>query len=435
MHRVTPQSHFNILAPLAADRLGPLRELLQGMNTVPGFADPNNGVVPFGSFERLHFARLVVLEDATLEDITAYGLPRPDPPTYLAFMGDCDGTAREMVAQMVQRADAGLRRIFQHCADFEPQADLLQWLLAHELPVAASFVNWVGRTVVQVREERALQRALAARVPRGPLESGAEAQRRRSELIAFVDGEVRAGRLSLTAPGPTPLGWRLARMVNAIAVPLVAVILAPVLILAAPLLIWKLRTLETTDPEICPRPTLSSLQALERLEDFDVTNQYTALGSLKPGGFRRWLLSTLLVFVLYFCRHVFCRGYLARVQTIHFARWVFLDGKSRMVFASSYDGGHEAYMDDFIDKVAWGLNLLFSNGVGWPRTDWLLARGARREHLFKYFQRRHQVPTEVWYRAYPGLTLIDLDRNQRIREGLQRRRSSDAQTLAWLKLL
>jgi len=340
-----------------------------------------------------------------------------------------------MLAQMAQRAATGLRRIFQHCADFEPQADLLQWLLAHDQPVAASFVNWVGRTVVQIHEESALQRALTAHVSREPLTSGAEAQQRRAELIAFVNSEVSAGRLSLTAPGPTPLSWRLARIVNAITVPLVALILTPVLILAAPFLIWKLRALETTDPEICPRPTPLSLQALERLEDFDVTNQYTALGSLKPGVFRRWLLSTLLALAQYFCRHVFCHGYLARVQTIHFARWVFLDNKSRMFFASSYDGGHEAYMDDFIDKVAWGLNLLFSNGVGWPHTDWLLARGARREHLFKYFQRRHQVPTEVWYKAYPGLTLIDLDRNQRIRQGLQRGRSSDAQTLDWLRLL
>jgi hypothetical protein len=432
---VTPQSHFNILAPLAPDRLSALRELLQGMNTLAGFADPDNGIVPFGAFDRLHFARLVVLEDATLADITVYGLPRPDPPTYLAFMGDCDGAAREVLAQMVQRAAAGLLRIFQHCADFAPQADLLQWLLAHDLPVAASFVNWVGRTVVQIREESALQRALTARVSRGSLSSGAEAQQLRSELIAFVNGKVSVGQLSLTPPKPTPVGWRIARIVNAIAIPAAALILAPLLILAAPFLIWKLRKSEKTDREICPRPTLASLQALERLEDFDVTNQYTALGSIKPGWLRSWLLSTLLVLVQYFCRHVFCRGYLARVQTIHFARWVFLDGKTRMFFASSYDGGHEAYMDDFIDKVAWGLNLLFSNGVGWPRTDWLLARGARREHLFKYYQRRHQVPTEVWYKAYPGLTLIDLERNQRIRQGLQRGRSSDAQTLAWLKLL
>lgn len=432
---MTPQSHFNILAPVMADRLGPLRELLQTMNTMPGFADPNNALIPFGSFDQLHFARLVVLEDATLGDITAYGLPQASPPVYLAFMGDCDGSPRELLAQMVQRAGAGLRTIFQHCADFEPQTDLLQWLRKHELPVAASFINWVGRTVVQIKEESALQQALTARVRRGPIESAADAQQRRSELITFVQAKIGAGELSLTPPKPTAFAWRIAKLVNAIAVPLIALLLTPILILASPFLICKLRRLETTDPEICPRPTSPSLRALERLEDYDVTNQYTALGSLKPGLMRRWLLSTLLILVQYFCRHIFCRGYLARVQTIHFARWVFLDGRSRMVFTSSYDGGHEAYMDDFIDKVAWGLNLLFSNGLGWPRTDWLLARGARREHLFKYYQRRHQLPTEVWYKAYPGLTLIDLDRNQRIRAGLQRRRSSDAQTSAWLKLL
>ena len=106
-----------------------------------------------------------------------------------------------------------------------------------------------------------------------------------------------------------------------------------------------------------------------------------------------------------------------------------------MLFASNYDGGHEAYMDDFINKVAWGLNLVFSSGVGWPHTDWLIQRGARREHLFKYFQRRHQVPTQVWYKAYPGLTLMDLERNQRIRRGLERPRMSDPEALAWLRLL
>ena len=75
----------------------------------------------------------------------------------------------------------------------------------------------------------------------------------------------------------------------------------------------------------------------------------------------------------YACRHIFTRGFLARVQTIHFAHWVFLDDKRRLVFVSNYDGSHQGYMDDFINKVGWGLNLLFSNGVGWPRTRWLVA--------------------------------------------------------------
>ena len=424
-----------VVAPLAAARADALRQLLEGMNTVPGIADAGNALIPFGAFAGLHFARLAVLDDPTLADIEVYGVQRPQPPGYLAFMGDCDGPAHEMLAGLAQRAGSGLRQLFSHCADFDPGADLLAWMAAHDRPLAASYVNWVGRTVVQIKEESALQLALSGRVPREPPASSADAQQRRRDLKAFVDGEVRAGRLELTPPAPTPLGWQIAQFMHLIAIPLIALVATPLLILLLPFLIWQLRRHENSDPEICPRPDLNALEALQRLEDIDVTNQYTAIGSLKPGQFRLRLVSVLLLLVDYFARHVFTTGHLARVRTIHFARWVFLDDKSRLVFTSSYDGGHEAYMDDFINKVAWGLNLVFSNGVGWPHTEWLLARGARREHLFKYFQRRHQIPSQVWYKAYPGLTLLDLERNQRIRQGLQGAHLSDAEVLAWLKLL
>ena len=36
-------------------------------------------------------------------------------PAYLALMGDCDGPAHELLAELARRADAGLRRIFSHC--------------------------------------------------------------------------------------------------------------------------------------------------------------------------------------------------------------------------------------------------------------------------------------------------------------------------------
>ena len=424
-----------LVAPLAAGREPGLRELLGSMNAEPGMANPRNAVLPFGAFERLHFARLVLLDDDLQVDLEALGLPRPRLPTYVALMGDCDGPARDVLADLAQRAGDGLRRIFSHCEGFPLAGDLLAWMLAHDLPSAASYVNWVGRSVLQVKQESALQRALAAKVPRESLASAADAQRVRSELRAFVETEVRNGRLVLTPPAPTPLGWQFAKLVHALVVPLIGLVALPALIVLAPLLIHQLRTRESHDPEICPRPQALALQALQELEDRDVTNQYTALGAVKPGLFRRWLVTVLLVLVDYACRHVFTRGHLARVQTIHFARWAFLDAKTRVVFVSNYDGSHQAYMDDFINKVAWGLNLVFSNGIGWPRTDWLIRGGARIEQRFKYFQRRHQVPTQVWYKAYPGLALVDLKRNQRIREGLERTEMSDAQALAWLKLL
>jgi hypothetical protein len=114
---------------------------------------------------------------------------------------------------------------------------------------------------------------------------------------------------------------------------------------------------------------------------------------------------------------------------------VFLDDKQRLLFASNYDGSLESYMDDFINKVGWGLNLVFSNGVGYPRTDWLVFGGAKDEQKFKRFLRRHELATDVWYNARPGLTAVDLARNTRIREGLERPRLTDAEIRQWLQLL
>ena len=424
-----------VLARVTPGRERGLRELLETMNSAPGMADPANAVLPFGQFQRLHFARLAMLDDPTLGDIEAHGVPRPSLPVYLAFVGSCDGPAGECIADLAHRAGTGLRQIFTHCDGFDATADLLAWLRAHQRPLAANYINWVGRTVRQIKEESALRRALAAKVPRAPLASGAQAQQLRRELIDFVDAEVSAGSLGLTPAEPTPLRWKIAKLVHLVAIPLTGLILTPLLIVLSPLLILILRTKEESDPEICPPPDRAALLELQRLEDYDVTNQYTAFGSVKPGLFRRWLVTVLLVLIDYTCRHIFTRGFLARVQTIHFAFWAFLDDKRRLVFTSNYDGGHEAYMDDFINKVAWGLNLAFSHGVGWPRTRWLVARGARIEDKFKNFQRRHQLPTQVWYNAYPGLVLADLKRNQRIREGLEPATVTDAQAQAWLRLL
>jgi hypothetical protein len=432
---MTPQDHFLVVAPIRAGQESPLRALLHSMNAEPGLADPGNLIVPFARFERLHFVRLMLLDDALQADLRIHGEEPRRLPTCLAFMGDCDGPAGTMLADLAERAGPGLSRIFGHCEGFTRSADLLAWMRARTRPSAASFVNWVGRSVRQIGEESALQRALAARVPRRPLAAPGDAERVRRELAAWIATEIGAGRLALTPEPPTPLGWRIEKLAHALAVPLVAIVALPFLIVAAPFLAWLLRRRETEDPEFCPRPLAADLETLQELEDRGITNQYTAIGAVKPGRFRRWLLTVLLVLTDYACKQIFTRGFLARVQTIHFAHWFFFDDKTRVVFLSNYDGSHQGYMDDFINKVGWGLNLLFSNGVGWPRTRWLVHGGSRIEQKFKYYQRRHQLPTQVWYKAYPGLALVELKRNHRIREGLEQATMSDAQALAWLRLL
>src|SRR5580704_6081191 len=130
---MTPQSNLMVVAPIAAGRIAELRQLLASMNRSPGVVDPYNPLVPFAELETVHFARLVVLEDLTLNDVTAYGLPAGTYPTYLALLADFDGPPRAFTAELVQKAATGLKQIFSYCEGFTPDGDLPAWIAAHNL--------------------------------------------------------------------------------------------------------------------------------------------------------------------------------------------------------------------------------------------------------------------------------------------------------------
>jgi hypothetical protein len=432
-----PQSNLFVAASLRRDREADLTGLLASMNKAPGIVDPHNTLVPFAVFDGLHFARFVILRDESLEDIhTAYGLPRRDYPVMLAFIADFDGSADDFRAQLAQMAGGGLRLIFSNCEGFSPDGDLAAWMKGHEKPAAAAYVNWVGRTVRHIREEDALRVALEAHLQNNEAVFEGRSPKEVFKLLKeFVDQETYTGRLKLSREEPTPLAWRLRNLIHLIGVPLLLFLASPFLLLYLPVFIYQLRRREKSDLEIAPRPTVDHETALATLEDHDVTNQFTVMGGIKPGLFRRWTMTFLLWLVNYTARHIFVRGHLGRVSTIHFARWVYVDGRDRMVFVSNYDGSLESYMEDFINKVGWGLNLVFSNGVSYPTTNWLVLEGSKDEQKFKYVLRRHQMPTQVWYNAHPGLSAFDLKRNRMIRDGIERDHMSDVELQQWLGLL
>jgi hypothetical protein len=243
------------------------------------------------------------------------------------------------------------------------------------------------------------------------------------------------GRLTLSPPEPTPREWKIRNLLHKIGIPLIILVLSPLLLVIAPFFALRLRMLERSEPELFIRPTREHLAELTVQEDWDVTNQYSVFGDVKPSLFRLLSFKFILLLTDYFARHIYNRGFLARIKTIHFARWVLMDNNHKVFFTSNYDGSHESYMDDFINKVGWGLNLIFNNAVSYPTTRWIIKEGANREHAFKYTQRRHQIPTEVWYKAYPGLTVVDLARNSRIRQGVESRQSNDAEISEWLSLI
>ena len=203
-------------------------------------------------------------------------------------------------------------------------------------------------------------------------------------------------------------------------------------------------TLKLNDlaPDLVDEPSTSECRGsapdrnrLADLEDHVVQNPFTAVGFAKPGRFRSLTMLAVMRAANWATRHIYNRGSLTRVKTIHFARWVAIDDRRRLIFASSYDGSLESYMDDFIDKIAWGLNAIFSNGVGYPRTRWLLFGGASDEQGFKSFLYHHKVATPVWYSAYPQLTAVNISNNARVRQGLAMERMSPRRVEEWLTWL
>jgi hypothetical protein len=433
---MTPQGNFTILAPIVPSREAELRGLLDSMNEAPGRVNPNNPLVPFAQFDTLHFARFVILDDKTVGDLSIYGLPVRTYPLYLAFLGDMDGEEEAFLNELVRRASDGLRAIFSCCHGFASDTDLMAWIKLLRSPASAAYVNTRGRTVRRIREEAALRDAIESHLAsQASSFEGLPPREIYAQLKRFVEAEKSAGRLTLSDEEATPLSWRIRKIFHLIGMPFLVLLASPLLILSGPFYLFQLRRLERTDPEPYVVVDQAQFETLAEAEDHDVTNPYSALGSLKPGLLRLVTLRGVLLLIDYATRHIIKPGRLGRVRTIHFACWVLIDGTERLGFFSNYDGGNESYMDDFINKLGFGLNLFASNGIGYPRTHWLLQDGSADERRFKEFQRRHTVLTQVWYKAYPGLTAVDLERNTRIRQGLEKASMTDEQAREWVALL
>ena len=433
---MTPQKSFMYAAPVTPGREADMRFLLSRMNRAPGVVDSLNPIIPFARFANLHFARILVVTDLAAADRAVYKLPVTGLPDYLVFMGEIDGDEEHFRANLIAQAQDGLRQIFSHCLGIDEHSDLATRMAASRVSSAADYVNWVGRTVQQVREEEQLRRKLEEFLTGNITRlHGMHPQALYATIKSFALDQLQTRQLTLTPSSPTPWRWRLKNLFDLIAVPVLLLLLSPLLLLCMPVFLLQLRRWERLDPQVAPPVDLAHAAELEALENYESTNQFSVFGSLKPGVLRLWSLRFFLWIAGYTARHIYTRGGLGRVSTIHFARWVPFDGGQRLLFSSIYDGSLESYMDDFINKVGFGLNITFSNGIGYPRTRWLLFDGCKDEQVFKRVLRRHQLPTDVWYNAHPGLTAANKHRNSLIRMGIDKASMTDSEVLEWISLL
>jgi hypothetical protein len=412
------QFAVTIAARVRPGETAALQDLLASM----GDGVANGSVLDLGALTDVHFARLFLLEETTDLD----GQPIP---ASLVYLSDFDVSREEHLAELA--AAPGLDDVFGRCEGYTA-GDRIGFLHAHAIKEQARYVNTPGRGVDQIRRESELREALERYLDSSALQD-ADPLETRAQLLEHVRSDQSLAWALEPEPRPS-LGWGIREAVHLLAIPFGLFLLTPLFVVAAPFYAILLRRHERADVAENLIPDEETVQTLAALEDHVVQNPFTAIGFVKPGPFRRMTIIGVLNGIAFAARHVFNRGSLAGVKTIHFARWVFLDDGRRVFFASNYDGSLESYMDDFIDQISWGLNIVFSNGYGFPKTRWLVLDGSRDELAFKHYLRRHQVPTRVWHSAYPRLTAANVARNEQIRNGLQGEMGRE-EAAQWLQLL
>lgn len=426
----------------------------------------------------IHFASLAVV--ATGEGDDASG----DEKGAFVLEISGDGSTDDVISAITHAIGHRLQPIFKEACDLREGVTLDDFLLKHNVEISPSFGSNAGlvfsgtpgHSVQRILAEAELADAVRPLVeqPRA-INGGAaatldEARQHVRSLgkfgWAFEPAESLLERppgkwwqaITTTLLAPAVLAtvallvlacWRMTYVLvfgdppgftfGTIAIAGTALLLAVLGILALAALIIGLCFLALRRMEDIDRPhsTPVDLGALDKIlvhedQPGQAQNHLTAISTMKVGLLRRLALRLSFYLISISAQKVFKPGFLATINTIHFARWVLLPGTNRLMFFSNYGGSWESYLEDFIAKAAEGLTGVWSNTEGYPRTRWLFLDGARDGDRFKRWARRQQIPTLFWYSAYPGLNTTRIRTNSRIRRGMANATGNEARD--WVSL-
>src|SRR6266849_4021648 len=94
-----------------------------------------------------------------------------------------------------------------------------------------------------------------------------------------------------------------------------------------------------------------------------------------------------------------------KMGTLHDLRFVLFDNDTRVLFASTYDGGFEQYIKDFATMVPELIDKEFQECEGYP--------GVRKPEIWDYIA-QYQREAIVFYSAYPSVTVKQVWKGQRV---------------------
>ncbi|MFZ5893058.1 MAG: hypothetical protein ACOY0T_18505 [Myxococcota bacterium] len=391
----------------------------------------------------VHFARLVIIpKDAQgrYDDWLAF------ESNFDTHEADADVARRHHLTALAEYSP-GLAQAFRHCEGFPHNAsheELAQYWHTRLVPASASYQGHIDRDLARIRLEQRLREVILTFLETVKTAPKAELFKQIRDHVRFrskIDPLLYGFDVDAPPPSSPDPKQRTQRLANRVE-PWFQNI-RPALPILLPMTLYRIFGWQKSDLEFDYQAKQEAWTDAMRkrfvdvsdTEDLGIQNAITHVVPLRNGDGRCAILKAAHAYIDRMAKEYFDDiGQLGGIPSIHFAKWLLLDDGKRLLFFSNYDSSWESYLGDFVDQAAIGLNLAWSCCDGYPRTNFLAWGGADDEERFKAWGRAYQEPTQVFYSAYPELSIAAINNNTWIRYGLQARPSA-ADVGAWFRRL
>ena len=374
------QKALTVIAPIKSGEVEALKHILNKSGwEIGGSADAY-----FHKSPSTHFARLVILDDSD----QAVG-------PHLLFTSNHDGDFNAYMQELVENMGSEMEEVWRQCEGYSigtalDTARFTEFIRKHSLKSQAFYIAYRGESVqsilsaIKIRDK--IDKILDYQGTSHKLQEvyGLLPDRLKSIANPSSDFPKKIYQDNSTQAGSSWILNLLERIVGI--------------------------KLEDNDPS--DRLTFNSdqqdrIEESKQVEDKIVQNQMITLIAIKPSLKSKLLLR--LILWLANRRAERSKGNLSGITTIHFARWAIVDkgilsqsDQSYLLFESNYDGSWDSYIDDFVQFASTRMNLIWGNCVDYS------SRGCKDVAWFKQHIRKNQFPAQVFYSAYPNLTVKNI---------------------------
>ena len=361
----------------------------------------------FSDIHTIHYARWIIIDDKD-------EIGNPDHESAkLIFSSNFDGSIEDQLRDLCTISANITDHIYQNCVGY-PEKHLrtpearMNYLKQWNVPAASFYRGSPNRSLDQIRKESKLRNHLRNFLDQRNWDNftSKQVQQKLKDEVKS-NSEFRWAEEPFKMPG---INW-----IGMIITGIILIIISPLVIILILIIQFFYERKDTYFTLKRNELDEKRMQELEKDEDFEFQNQFTQLVSMKPGKLRLFTFNFMMLFSKVLIKFLFVKGKLMGIPSIHFARWVVFDDNKRVLFCSNFDGSWQQYLGDFIDKSGWGLTGIFSNTTNFPKTKFLFFGGAYDEEHFLAWSRNTELPTQVWYNAYPELSIKNVNNNSLIR--------------------